>query len=57
MELEDIKSISMGAVWNFGKATGLLWFDMGHKGPVLIRPRCNGAVRPLPKCINKSINK
>jgi hypothetical protein len=24
MELEDIKSISMGAVWNFGKATGLL---------------------------------
>jgi ribonuclease HI len=24
MEPEDIKSISMGAIWNFGKATGLL---------------------------------
>jgi hypothetical protein len=38
MEPEDIKSISVGAIWNFGKATGLLWFDMGHKGPVSIRP-------------------
>jgi hypothetical protein len=34
LEPEDIKSINLGAIWNFGKATGLPWFDMGHKGPV-----------------------
>jgi hypothetical protein len=31
---EDIKSISLGAIWNFGKVIGLPWIDMGHKGPV-----------------------
>jgi len=34
LEPEDIKSISLEAIWNFNKATGLLWFDMGHKGPL-----------------------
>jgi hypothetical protein len=34
LEPEDIKSINMGAIWNFSKATGLPWFDMGHKGPL-----------------------
>jgi len=34
LELEDIKSISLGAIWNFSKATGLLWSDLGHKGPI-----------------------
>jgi hypothetical protein len=31
---EDIKGTSLGAIWNFSKVTGLLWIDMGHKGPV-----------------------
>jgi len=31
---EDIKSISVGAIWNFSKATGLPWIDMGHYGPI-----------------------
>jgi hypothetical protein len=34
LEPENIKSINMGAIWNFSKVTGLPWFDMGHKGPV-----------------------
>jgi hypothetical protein len=34
LEPEDIKSISLGAIWNFSKASGVLWFDMGHKGSV-----------------------
>ena len=46
LEPEDIKSISLRAIWNFSKATGLPWFDMGHKGPVLVRPRCIRTVRP-----------
>ena len=39
LELEDIRNIGLGAIWNFGKAIGLPRFDMGHKGPA-IRPRC-----------------
>jgi hypothetical protein len=31
---EDIKGISLGAIWNFSKVTGLPYFDMGHKEPV-----------------------
>jgi len=34
LEPEDIKSISLGAIWNFSKATGLPYIDMGHKGPI-----------------------
>jgi len=34
LEPEDIKSISLGAIWNFSKATGLPQINMGHKGPV-----------------------
>ena len=33
LEPEDIRSLGLGAIWNFSKATGLPWFDMGHKGP------------------------
>jgi hypothetical protein len=33
-EPEGIKSIILGAIWNFSKVTGLPWIDMGHKGPV-----------------------
>ena len=34
LEPEDIKSVSVGAIWNFSKVTGLPQTDMGHKGPV-----------------------
>jgi hypothetical protein len=37
LEPEDIKNVSMGAIWNFGKRTRLSWADvkiMEHKGPV-----------------------
>jgi hypothetical protein len=34
LEPEDIKSISLGAIWNYSKATGLPWIYTGHKGPV-----------------------
>jgi len=34
LEPQYIKSIILGAVWNFSKATGLPWIDMGRKGPV-----------------------
>jgi hypothetical protein len=33
LEPEDIKSIILGAIWNFSKVTELPWIDMGHKGP------------------------
>jgi len=31
---KDINSISLGAIWNFGKVTELPCSDMGHKEPV-----------------------
>jgi len=34
LEPEDIKSISLGAIWNFSKATGLPQIRAGHKGTV-----------------------
>jgi len=37
LDPEDIKSLSLGAIWNLSKATGLPWpsvLIMGHKGPV-----------------------
>jgi hypothetical protein len=34
LEPEDIKSIRLGAIWNFSKVTGLPRTDMGHKVPV-----------------------
>ena len=34
LEPEDIKSISLGGIWNFNKVTGRPLFDMGHKGLV-----------------------
>jgi len=40
---EDIRKLSIGAIWNFDKEQGSsdLVQNMGHKGPVL-RPRCIG---------------
>ena len=37
LEPEDIRSLGLGAIWNFSKVTGLPLFDVGHKGPVLIK--------------------
>jgi hypothetical protein len=34
LEPEDIKNVSLGAFWNFGKVTGLPSIKMGHKGAV-----------------------
>jgi len=34
LEPTDIKSISLGAIWNFSKVTGLPQTDMGQKWPV-----------------------
>jgi len=47
LDLEDIKSLSIGAIWNFNNGTGLLWPGIrlwGTKGPFL-RPRCIGPRR------------
>ena len=43
---EDIKSVSLGAIWNFNKGTGLPWTGIrlwGTKG--LLRSRCIGTTR------------
>ena len=37
LEPADINSLGLGAIWNCSKAAGLPWFDMGHKGLVLIK--------------------
>jgi hypothetical protein len=34
LEPEDIKCISLGAIWNFSKATGLPQIGAGHKRPI-----------------------
>jgi len=34
LEQEDIKSISLVAIWNISKVTKLPLIDMGHKGAV-----------------------
>jgi len=34
LEREDIKNISLGAIWNFSKVTGLLVLMWGTKGPL-----------------------
>jgi hypothetical protein len=30
LEPEDIRKLSIGAIWNFGKWTGLTWFSTEH---------------------------
>jgi len=45
MDPEDIRKLSIGAIWNCAKGTGApLVQNVGHKGPVL-RPRCIGPRR------------
>jgi hypothetical protein len=46
LDPEDIRKLSIGAIWNFGKEQSSfnLVQNMGHKGPV-IRTRCIGPGR------------
>ena len=56
LDPEDIKILSLGAIWNFGIGTDLSWADIrlwGTQG-LSIRHRCIGTVRDQTKC--KSMN-
>ena len=47
LDPEDITNLSLGAIWNFSKRTGLPWTGIrlcGTRGPFL-RPRCIGTIR------------
>ena len=49
LDPEDVKSLSLGAIWNFRKGTGLVGLDVrlwGYKGSVC-RPRWIGTERVL----------
>ena len=35
LEPEDIKSLGLGAIRNLSKVSGLPWFVVGHKEPVI----------------------
>ena len=49
LDLEDIRVLGVGAIWNFVKGTGLVQ-NRGHRGPVL-RPKCIGPGEgPYPNC-------
>jgi len=59
LEPEDIKSISLGAIWKFSKVTGLPINWYGAKRARSSRPRCIGTIKisvPNPIAINQSIN-
>jgi len=56
LEPEDVKSISLGAIWSFSRATGSLDFVMGHKGPVNKAQVRQGCEVPHPTSINQSID-
>jgi len=52
LDPEDIKILSLGAIWNFGKGTGPSWADIrlrGTNGPS-IRPRCIGTLGARTQC-------
>jgi hypothetical protein len=53
LDLEDIKILSLGTIWNFGKGTELSCADIrfwGTKDPY-IKPRCSGTIRAQSQCI------
>jgi hypothetical protein len=54
LEPEDIKRVSLGVIWNFGKATGLPYIVMGHKGPVNKGIGGSGCKAPNPYAISQS---
>jgi hypothetical protein len=49
LDPEDIKSLSLGAIWNFGNGTGLPWTGIrlwGTKGPLIkanVHRDCKGS--------------
>ena len=47
LDPEAIKILSLGAIWNFSKGTGLSRIDMRLWGTVglSVRPRCIGTIR------------
>jgi hypothetical protein len=47
LEPENIKNISLGAIWNFSKVAGLPWETTGAQRARSLSPRCIGAVGPL----------
>jgi hypothetical protein len=52
LDLEAIKILSLEAIWNFSKGTGLFWVDIrlwDTNGPS-IRPRCIRTVRARTQC-------
>jgi hypothetical protein len=57
-DLEEINILSLEAIWNIGKGTGLYRADIrlwGTKG-LSIRPRCIGTIRARAQClINQSL--
>ena len=57
-EPEDIRSLGLGAICNYGKVTGLSWFDMGTNGPSNESLGASELRGPKPKwkSINQSIN-
>jgi hypothetical protein len=48
LEPEDIKSIWLGVIWNFGKVAGLPWIKMGHKEPIIQGLGASGLQGPEP---------
>jgi hypothetical protein len=50
LEPENIKNVSMEAIWNFGKETVLPQIVMGHKGPVNKGLGASGLYGPEPTC-------
>ena len=50
LEPEDFKSMNIGAIWSFGKATGLLWFWYGAQRPVNKGLGASGPWGPVPTC-------
>ena len=50
LDQEAMKILSLGAIWNFSKGTGLSWVDIrlwGKKGPSIM---CIGTVRARTQC-------
>ena len=56
LEPEDIRILGLGAIWSYSKAAGLPWFDMGHKGPVLIKAQVHRDWEAPNPNANQSIN-
>jgi len=56
LEPEDIKSISLGAVCSYGRATRLLWFWYGAQRAHLKGLGASGPRGPVPTCNSIQLN-